>query len=143
MAATPPFFIANQKSLGNYLTNSVFQCILIFVIGEAVRLDLQEGTKCAMNGREVGLAVFEKAPAGMFTNREHAVAAVNMIFDEIFDAVCRGDKVVITGFGRFDTSETKAREGKNPKTGTPVDIPGRRHVRFTASPGLRGKLNDE
>lgn len=94
-----------------------------------------------MNGREVGLAVFEKAPPGMFSNRELAVSAVNLVFDEIFAAICRGEKVVITNFGRFDTTSTNPRPGKNPKTGEPISIPSRRHARFTPCPGMREKLN--
>ena len=93
-----------------------------------------------MNGRELAMAAFDSAKPGTFPNREAAVNAVNAVFDEIAKTLCAGEKVTITGFGRFDLSNTKAREGRNPRTSEPVQIPPRRHVHFLPSPILREQL---
>ena len=51
----------------------------------------------------------------------------------IKDALRRGDKVTLIGFGSFSVSERKARKGRNPKTGEPIDIPASRVPKFTPS----------
>jgi integration host factor subunit beta len=48
---------------------------------------------------------------------------VEAIFDHIVRAVRGGDKVEIRGFGSFHTRQCLARLGRNPKTGTPVEVP--------------------
>jgi len=48
---------------------------------------------------------------------------VNMIFDSIKDALARGEKVEIRGFGSFRIRNRRPREGRNPKTGTSVSVP--------------------
>lgn len=96
-----------------------------------------------MNGRELAMAAYESARPGTFPNKEAAVSAVNAIFDEISKSLVRGDKVVVTGFGRFDLSATAARTGRNPRSGEPVEIPARRHARFTPSPSLRASLRPD
>ena len=93
-----------------------------------------------MNGRELAMAAYDSARPGTFPNKEAAVNAVNAIFDEITKSLASGDKVVVTGFGRFESSTTTARVGRNPRSGEPVDIPARRHARFAPSPALRAKL---
>ena len=52
---------------------------------------------------------------------------VNVIFDEIVDALSRGDRVELRGFGAFTVKHRAARQGRNPRTGT-IGV-GRRKVR--------------
>jgi len=47
---------------------------------------------------------------------------VNVIFDEIVDALARGDRVELRGFGAFTVKHRPAREGRNPRTGEPVPV---------------------
>ena len=89
------------------------------------------------------MAAFRSARPGTFPTQECAVNAVNAIFKEIRKTLDKGEKVVITGFGKFDLTTTAPREGRNPRTREPVMIPARRHARFTPSPSLRESLRAE
>lgn len=48
---------------------------------------------------------------------------VNAVLDSISEALAEGDKVQLIGFGTFETRKRKARSGRNPQTGAPIDIP--------------------
>lgn len=96
-----------------------------------------------MNGRDLAMAAYESARPGTFSSQEAAVNAMNAIFSEISKSLCNGDKVVITGFGKFDLTRTKPRVGRNPRTREPVEIPARCHARFTPSPVLRESLREK
>ena len=54
------------------------------------------------------------------------------------EALRRGERIEIRGFGTFSVTETKARNGRNPRTGQPVKIPAGRRVRFKPSKTLLG-----
>lgn len=54
--------------------------------------------------------------------RAAATRAVDAVFDAIQEAVSKGEKVTITGFGVFERVERAARTGRNPATGEPVDV---------------------
>jgi integration host factor subunit beta len=47
---------------------------------------------------------------------------VNIILDRIVEALARGDRVELRGFGQFSVRFRGAREGRNPKTGEPVAV---------------------
>jgi DNA-binding protein HU-beta len=66
---------------------------------------------------------------------------VNAVFDDIVSALRRGEKVNIAGFGSFNVSERKARTGRNPKTGDPIDIPASKSAKFKAGKALKDMLN--
>lgn len=59
-------------------------------------------------------------------SKADATRAVDSLFDPdsglIPDALKRGDRVQISGFGTFETRERKARTGRNPRTGTEIRI---------------------
>ncbi len=67
---------------------------------------------------------------------------VSTIFDEITDALSRGDRVELRGFGAFSVKERGARVGRNPKTGEAVNV-GKKFVPyFKAGKDLRLRLNE-
>jgi len=70
-----------------------------------------------------------------------AERAVNNVFDDIEGALQKGDKVNISGFGTFAVSARKARTGRNPKTGDPIEIPASKSAKFKAGKNLKDKLN--
>ena len=76
--------------------------------------------------------VAKKASLTAKASRE-SVAAV---FGSITDALKKGDKVVVTGFGTFMVRSRKSRTGRNPQTGAPLTIKAGRRVSFSASPHL-------
>ncbi len=62
---------------------------------------------------------------------------VNSIFDSIKDALARGDKVEIRGFGSFRLRDRRMRVGRNPKTGTQVNVPAKKVPFFKAGKELK------
>jgi DNA-binding protein HU-beta len=48
--------------------------------------------------------------------------------------------VAISGFGTFKVKQTKARQGRNPKTGETIQIPAKKKVAFRASKELKSIL---
>jgi len=68
---------------------------------------------------------------------------VNVIFDEIVDALARGDRVELRGFGAFTVKHRPAREGRNPRTGEPVPVDEKFVPLFKTGKDLRDRLNGE
>ena len=62
---------------------------------------------------------------------------VNTIFDSMVDALRRGDRIEIRGFGSFQVKLREAREGRNPKTGEPVHISAKRPPFFKVGKELK------
>jgi len=72
--------------------------------------------------------------------RATAERAVNTMFEEVIEALKQGDKVNISGFGTFSVSTRKARTGRNPKTGEPIQIASSRAAKFKAGKTLKDCL---
>ena len=62
---------------------------------------------------------------------------INTIFDSIKEALAVGDKIEIRGFGSFKIRSRKEREGRNPKTGSPVSVPSKKVPFFKAGKELK------
>ena len=73
------------------------------------------------------------ARAADLTN-DQATRAVQAVLDELELALKAGDEVQFSGFGKFSVKARPARTGRNPATGTPVEIPESRKLAFKASP---------
>lgn len=58
--------------------------------------------------------------------------AVDAFLGGIVDALKRGEKAVVTGFGTFSVRRRAARKGRNPQTGAPIKIPAKKTPGFTA-----------
>ena len=63
--------------------------------------------------------------------------AVDATFAAITEALKKGDKVPLVGFGTFAVSKRKAREGRNPRTGETVKIAARKAVTFKPGTALK------
>jgi DNA-binding protein HU-beta len=72
--------------------------------------------------------------------KSSAAAAVDSLFESITQALKKGDAITFVGFGTFKTAVRRARIAKNPRTGTPIRIPKRRVVRFTAGKALKSAV---
>ncbi len=66
---------------------------------------------------------------------------VSIVFDEIADALARGDRVEIRGFGAFSVKHRPARVGRNPRSGEAVAIEEKWSPFFKAGKELRERLN--
>ncbi len=67
---------------------------------------------------------------------------VSTIFDEIADALARGDRVELRGFGAFSVKQRGARIGRNPRTGAAVKVAEKWIPFFKTGKQLRERLND-
>ena len=68
-----------------------------------------------------------------------AYKLVDVIFDEIGEALVNGEEVKFAGFGTFKILEKNARMGRNPKTGEPAVITARKVVTFRPSTEFRDR----
>ena len=66
---------------------------------------------------------------------------VNPIFDEITNAMARGDRVELRGFGAFSVKKRDARVGRNPRTGDAVEVEEKHVPFFKTGKLLRDRLN--
>ena len=74
-------------------------------------------------------------------SKKDAGLAVEAVFDAISEALEKGDKVQLIGFGTFDVSERAAREGRNPRTGETMKIAASEAPRFKAGKALKDRVN--
>jgi len=69
--------------------------------------------------------------------------AVDVLLEEISQALVEGRRVEIRGFGSFSVRARKPRSTKNPKTGKIMNIPARKTIHFTMSKSLKEVLIEE
>ncbi|GGF85501.1 integration host factor subunit beta [Azorhizobium oxalatiphilum] len=67
---------------------------------------------------------------------------VNAILDQIVDALAKGDRVELRGFGAFSVKHREARTGRNPRTGKQVDVTSKSVPYFKTGKEMRERLND-
>lgn len=70
-------------------------------------------------------------------------AIVNSILDTIVDALARGDRVELRGFGAFSVKTRDARAGRNPRTGESVSVSEKVIPVFKTGKDMRKRLNLE
>jgi integration host factor subunit alpha len=75
-------------------------------------------------------------------NKREAKDMVETFFDEIRDALERGEMVKLSGFGNFQLRDKPQRPGRNPKTGEEIPISARRVVTFHSSQKLKDTVDD-
>ena len=66
-----------------------------------------------------------------------AAKALAVITGSIAQAIRKGGKVSLVGFGTFSVAERKARKGRNPRTGKEIKIPAKKVPKFSAGAGLK------
>jgi integration host factor subunit beta len=67
----------------------------------------------------------------------------NIVLNEVRQALQRGDRVELRGFGVFFTNTQKARISRNPKTGEKVNTPQKKTIHFKMSKEMFKKLNND
>jgi integration host factor subunit beta len=68
---------------------------------------------------------------------------VSVVLNEIKQALKRGDRVELRGFGMFSTNIQKARISRNPKTGVEVNTPEKKTIHFKMAKEMFKKLNND
>ena len=89
--------------------------------------------------KKVELIESVAAKAGI--TKADAGRAVDATFAAITEALVKGDKVPLIGFGTFAISKRAARVGRNPQTGAEVQIAARNAVTFNAGAALKDAVN--
>ncbi len=74
------------------------------------------------------------------STKKEAQDLVEGIIGTIKGNLSKGDDVAISGFGTFKVKQTKARMGRNPKTGETIQIPAKRKISFKAAKDLKDSL---
>jgi DNA-binding protein HU-beta len=69
--------------------------------------------------------------------KKDAAFAVEAAFEAIVDSLKQGEKVSLVGFGTFEVRARAPRSGRNPQTGKPIKIAGRKVPAFKAGKGLK------
>ena len=90
-----------------------------------------------MKKPELAAAIAEKADV----TKEKAGEILNILTDEITNAMNKNDPVTLIGFGTFSVRERSARTGKNPQTGAEIQIPASKTVGFKAGKSLKDAVN--
>jgi integration host factor subunit beta len=91
-----------------------------------------------MTRSELIAGLAEDNPHLTMADVERIVAA---LFDEMTDALARGERVELRGFGAFTVKHRNARAGRNPRTGETVDVAQKSVPFFKAGKELRERIN--
>ncbi len=89
-----------------------------------------------MNKEELVYKVLEKT----FIGKKECEQAVTAITESISEALAKGDKVQLIGFGTFEVRNRKEREGRNPKTGEKIIIKATKVPAFKPGKALKDKV---
>ena len=73
--------------------------------------------------------------------KKHSEVIVETVFRSIIDALQRGEKIELRGFGSFRLRHREPRKGRNPKTGDRVDVPSKRVPYFKPGKELKDLVN--
>ncbi len=73
-------------------------------------------------------------------SKKDSNAAVSAVLEGVEDALAKGDKVQLVGFGTFEVRERQAREGRNPATGETIKVLAQKVTAFKAGKDLKDKV---
>ena len=74
-------------------------------------------------------------------SKADAEKALNALQETIIEAVSRGEKVSLVGFGNFNQIKRSARKGRNPQTGEEIDIPASKAPKFSPGKAFKEAVN--
>lgn len=75
-------------------------------------------------------------------SQKEALKYIDLITSSITDAMEKGERVEIRGFGSFIIKKYEKREGVNPKNGSKITIPAKKLPSFKAGKDLKAKINN-
>jgi len=73
--------------------------------------------------------------------QKQAELAVDVVFDSMREALCRGENIEIRGLGAFHVKTYKAYPGRNPKTNQVIQVGSKRGILFRTGKELRDRIN--
>ena len=74
-------------------------------------------------------------------SKTQAATAIDAMIDGVTAALKKGERVTLVGFGTFAVSQRKARNGRNPQTGSLIKIAARKVAKFTPGIDLKKAVN--
>ena len=89
-----------------------------------------------MNKSELIAKIAEKSEL----TKKDAEQALNAFVESVTEGLIAGEKVVLVGFGSFETKKRAARKGKNPQTGAKIKIAAATVPAFKAGKALKEKV---
>ncbi len=75
--------------------------------------------------------------------RKRIEDVVNLIFDSMMDAMVRGDRIEIRGFGSFVVKHYESYTGRNPRTGESIQVPPKKLPFFKVGKELKERVDEE
>jgi integration host factor subunit beta len=91
-----------------------------------------------LNKSDLILKILESEPT-LF--KKEASKIVNVFFDTISEAISKGERVELRGFGVFDVKEREARIARNPKNGEAVAVPAKKVPFFRMGKDMKDRIN--
>jgi len=85
--------------------------------------------------------LIERIAAGAGITKSQAATTVETSVAAITGALKKGERVALVGFGTFSVSQRKARNGRNPQTGSVIKIAARKVAKFTPGIELKKAVN--
>ncbi|MEE8224599.1 MAG: HU family DNA-binding protein [Candidatus Methylomirabilales bacterium] len=75
--------------------------------------------------------------------KKQAMDAVEATFEALKDAMSKGEKIQLVGFGSFQVRAKRARKGRNPQTGSEIVIAARKILKFKPGKALQQAVNSQ
>ena len=79
--------------------------------------------------------------AKVLSSKKEAKEAVECVLSTITSTMKNQEAVTLVGFGTFKVDNRKARTGRNPRTGEPIEIKAKKVPKFVAGKGLKDAIN--
>ena len=73
--------------------------------------------------------------------KKDSEAAIDALVSVVEDSLANGEKIVLVGFGTFETKNRAARKGRNPQTKETITIPASKAPSFKAGKALKERVN--
>ena len=85
--------------------------------------------------------LIERVARDTSLTKADSLRAIDALLDNVTKSLRKGEKVTLVGFGSFQTARRRARNGRNPQTGTPIKIAARRVPKFIPGKDLKDEVS--
>ncbi len=92
-----------------------------------------------MTKSELITALAERQPN---LQKDDVEAEVNCMLEQVADALSKGERIEIRGFGSFDLKSRPARQARNPKTGESVQLAAKVAIYFKSGKEMKDRVNE-
>ena len=86
--------------------------------------------------------IINKVAQATGMSRKDSILALEIFLSSIKEALKKGDKISLVGFGTFYVKEKRSRNGRNPRTGDRIKIPPKKIATFKPGKSFRLLVND-